>query len=150
MQSLENRLTDAEAFLALRPKLQSKLQSLTSDVNAYKLEISELKTEIDSLNTKLSEQTDLLEMATLDKEVAEERAEGAESEKEIEAEKRAELEVELEALKQEREVAAKPLLGAEGEVGGYTTLDYIQLEKQNARLKEALVRRVDFLTSIAH
>ncbi len=139
MQSLEDRLTDAEAFLALRPKLQAKLQSLTSDVNAYKLEVSELKAEVDDLNAKLNEQTDLLEMATLDKEVAEERAECAEAEKEIEVEKGAELEVELEALKQEREVAAKPLSGGDDGAGGHTTLDYIQLEKQNARLKEALV-----------
>ncbi|KAF8337534.1 dynein associated protein-domain-containing protein [Cantharellus anzutake] len=145
MQSLENRLTEADAFFAVRPRLQAKLQSLTSEVNAYKLEISELKAEVDSLNAKLTEQTDLLEMATLDREMAEEKAENAAAAKEAEVEKRAELEIELEALKQERELAAKPLSGAEDEVGGRTTLDYIQLEKQNARLKEALVKLRDVL-----
>lgn len=80
-------------------------------------------------------------MAALDKEVAEERAEVAEAEVEELKEKLAVAGVELGVLKD----GLKPE-GEEGDaeagvdpaVAG--SLAYIQLEKQNARLKEALIR----------
>ena len=79
---------------------------------------------------------DQLEMAMLDKEMAEERAEVAETELEEVKEKLAVMEVEVEVLRNggggpedgEKETSAKP------------SMAHIQLEKQNERLKEALMR----------
>ena len=71
-------------------------------------------------------------MAMLDKEVAEEKAEIAENELEDLKERLAIAEVELEVMKGEEAVADDP--------EAKTSLAYIQLEKQNERLKEALIR----------
>lgn len=92
-------------------------------------------------------------MAALDREVAEERAEAAEAEVEKLNDKISELELEVAILKEEngksqllglhprrlKGVAEyeKPVSGADGE---RTSLAYIQLEKHNERLKEALIR----------
>lgn len=72
----------------------------------------------------------------LDKEVAEERAEIAESELEDLKERLAIAEVELEVIKEGGED------GEGGESNAKSSLAYIQLEKQNERLKDALLRSV--------
>jgi dynactin 1 len=84
-----------------------------------------------------------LEMAMLDKEVAEERAEIAEGELDDLRERLAIAEVELEVMKEGGEG------GEDGESNAKTSLAYIQLEKQNERLKEALIRFVRCLIWLA-
>jgi len=72
----------------------------------------------------------------LDKEMAEERAEVAENELEEVKEKLAVIKVEVEALRN-----WGPEDGEEGAgAGAKSSMAYIQLEKQNERLKEALMR----------
>lgn len=142
VRELEARLTDAEAFLSFKPKLQAKLQSLQSEVATYKRELADMKVEQQAFEGRVQDISEQLEMAMLDKEVAEERAEAAEADLEAEKELRAEKEVELSVLKQrlEGDVLA-PGGGAAGEEGdAKSALDYIQLERQNERLKEALIR----------
>jgi dynactin 1 len=82
---------------------------------------------------RLLETNEQLEMTLLDKEVAEERAEAAESELETLKERLAVMEVELNVLKR-----------PEGEErvsdSARDRLAFIQLEKQNERLKDALIR----------
>lgn len=107
-----------------------------------------MKIENEALEGRLQDQSEQLEMAMLDREVAEERAEGAEADLEAEKELRAEKEVELNVLKEQ--VEGDPVTsrgeGAEGEEGSAkSSLDYIQLEKQNERLKEALIRYVIYI-----
>lgn len=122
--------------MALRPKLQAKLTSLQSDLTSTKRELADAR-QLSALgDNRTVELQDQLEMAMLDKEVAEERAEVAEGELEEVKEKLAVVEVELEVLKNggggpedsERETSVK------------SSMAFIQLEKQNDRLKEALMR----------
>lgn len=95
---------------------------------------------VTSLEKKLEEQSEQLEMSMLDKEVAEERAEVAEAELESEKEAKAELEVELEVWRNDQSAATG---GGDGDgKGGRSEMAFRQLEKQNERLKEALIRRV--------
>ena len=84
-----------------------------------------------------------MEIGVLDKEVAEERYEAAESSLEAAKEKVAELEVEVTALREEnaRMEGTGEETGPRGE-GGRDSLAYVQLEKQNGRLKDALARCV--------
>lgn len=79
----------------------------------------------------------------LDKEVAEERYEAAESSLEAAKEKVAELHVEVTVLREEnaRMEGTGEETGPRGE-GGKDSLAYVQLEKQNGRLKDALARSV--------
>lgn len=89
--------------------------------------------------SRLTEAGEQLEMAMLDKEVAEERAEAAEAEMESLKEQLAIHEVELKVFKEAGEGGG----GQDGADPARTTMAYIQLERHNERLKEALVRLRD-------
>ncbi|CAE6420329.1 unnamed protein product [Rhizoctonia solani] len=133
IRELETKLADAEMFVSIRPKLQAKLQALSTELSQTKRELADQQAEMSTLDEKGVEAAEQLEMAMLDKEVAEERAEAAELELESVKEKLAELEVELQAVKE----------GGTSEGGGgeaKKSLDVLQLEKHNERLKEALIK----------
>ena len=136
VRELENRLNEAESFVALRPKLQAKLTSLQSDLTATKRELADAK-QLSALgDNRTVDLQDQMEMAMLDKEMAEERAEVAETELEEVKEKLAVIQVELEVLKN----GGGGPEDSEKESGVKSSMAYIQLEKQNERLKEALMR----------
>lgn len=104
---------------------------------------------------EMSDTADAIEMATLDKEMAEERAESLQLEVDSLKERVDELTMDLEILKHEIEEKGRPetehaagrtfldvsgfLAGSDGAASSYHVK---QLEEQNARLKEALVRWV--------
>ncbi|QRW26877.1 Dynein associated protein [Rhizoctonia solani] len=115
-------------------RLIPKLQALQTELSQTKRELADQQAEMSTLDEKGVEAAEQLEMAMLDKEVAEERAEAAELELESVKEKLAEIEIELQSLKE----------GGTPEGGGgeaKKSLDVIQLEKHNERLKEALIKR---------
>ncbi|CAE6490107.1 unnamed protein product [Rhizoctonia solani] len=114
-------------------RLIPKLQALQTELSQTKRELADQQAEMSTLDEKGVEAAEQLEMAMLDKEVAEERAEAAELELESVKEKLAEIEIELQSLKE----------GGTPEGGGgeaKKSLDVIQLEKHNERLKEALIK----------
>lgn len=106
---------------------------------------------------EMSDTADAIEMATLDKEMAEERVESLQVEVDLLKEKVEELSMDLEILR--HEISEKGLLltwtslyyssysmamfsfctGSDGAASSYHVK---QLEEQNSRLKEALVRSV--------
>ncbi|KAG1742767.1 dynein associated protein-domain-containing protein [Suillus paluster] len=137
IRELETRLADAESFVALRPKLQAKLQSLQSELIATRRALADAEQLASLGETRGVDSQEQLEMAMLDKEVAEEKAELAEQELEEVKERLAHVEVELGVLK---EGGAS---GGDSDSNAKTSLAYIQLEKQNERLKEALIRLRD-------
>ncbi|KAG1848525.1 dynein associated protein-domain-containing protein [Suillus subalutaceus] len=137
IRELETRLADAESFVALRPKLQAKLQSLQSELIATKRALADAEQLASLGETRGADSQEQLEMAMLDKEVAEEKAELAEQELEEVKERLAHVEVELGVMKE------GGALGEDGDSNTKTSLAYIQLEKQNERLKEALIRLRD-------
>ncbi|KAI0652665.1 dynactin [Trametes meyenii] len=137
VRELETRLNEAESFVALRPKLQAKLNQQQTELIATRRELADAQQLAQLADTRIVDAQEQLEMAMLDKEMAEERAEVAEADLDEVREKLAIVEVELQVLREGG--------GAEG--GGDTavkqSLAYIQLEKQNERLKEALIRLRD-------
>jgi dynactin 1 len=143
VRELETKLAEAESFVALRPKLQAKLTQQQTELITARRELADAQQLAELAEGRILDAHEQLEMAMLDKEVAEERAEAVEGELEDIRERLAVAEVELDVLKDGREMEA-----AEGEEGGVDpaiagSLAYIQLEKQNARLKEALIRLRD-------
>ncbi|XP_033098864.1 dynactin subunit 1-like isoform X3 [Anneissia japonica] len=86
----------------------------------------------------VAEVAESIEMATLDKEMAEERADSLQQEVESLKEKNEELTLDLELLRSEIEQG--------GTEGAATNYQIKQLEQQNTRLKEALVRLRDLST----
>ncbi|CAE6479244.1 unnamed protein product [Rhizoctonia solani] len=115
-------------------RLIRELETKLADAEIVtKRELADQQAEMSTLDEKGVEAAEQLEMAMLDKEVAEERAEAAELELESLKEKLAEIEVELQAVKE----------GGTSEGGGgeaKKSLDVLQLEKHNERLKEALIK----------
>lgn len=114
---------------------------------------------------EMSDTADAIEMATLDKEMAEERAESLQLEVDSMKEKVDELTMDLEILKHEIEEKGtsrtkglsllivgkshqslleikEPVLRLSGSDGAASSYHVKQLEEQNGRLKEALVRWV--------
>ncbi|EMD32620.1 hypothetical protein CERSUDRAFT_161581 [Gelatoporia subvermispora B] len=135
VRELETRLADAESFVALRPKLQAKLQAQQTELIAARRDLTEAQQLAQLSENRIFDTQEQLEMAMLDKEMAEERAEAAEADLEEVKERLAVLEVEMEVLKQGNEQG--------GDDAIKQSLAYIQLEKQNERLKEALIRLRD-------
>nr|XP_031540947.1 dynactin subunit 1 [Vicugna pacos] len=88
---------------------------------------------------EMADTADAIEMATLDKEMAEERAESLQQEVEALKERVDELTTDLEILKAEIE--------EKGSDGAASSYQLKQLEEQNARLKDALVRMRDLSSS---
>lgn len=100
VRELETRLSEAESFVALRPKLQAKLTSLQTDLIATRRELADTQQISQLAETRVIDAQEQLEMVLLDKEVAEERAELAETELEDVKEKLAILEVEMDVMKE--------------------------------------------------
>ncbi|KAK8858530.1 hypothetical protein IAR55_002757 [Kwoniella newhampshirensis] len=144
MKSLESRANEADTLRAARVKLQAKFQEIQTALVAAQRSSRDLQSENSHLETRASETVDQLEMAALDREVAEEKAEAAEMEVAKLSEKIAELELEVAVLKEENAEYETPVSGVEG--GERTSLAFVQLEKHNERLKEALIRLRDVST----
>ena len=95
IRELETRLNEAESFVALRPKLQAKLNQLQTELIETRRELADAQ-QLSQLNEGRNvDNQEQLEMAMLDKEMAEERAELAEAELEEVRERLAAVEVEL-------------------------------------------------------
>ncbi|WVF69238.1 hypothetical protein IAT40_004014 [Kwoniella sp. CBS 6097] len=140
IRSLESRVGEADTLRAARVKLQAKFQELQTSLVAAQRSSKDLTSENTRLENRAAEAFDQLEMAALDREVAEEKAEAAEMEVAKLNERLEELEMEVALLKEENEEYEKPVSGVEGE---RTSLAFVQLEKHNERLKEALIRLRD-------
>lgn len=102
LKELDRLKEENESWNSARPKLQAKLLELNAEVKELRKTKKELEVERDGANNKYADLADEVEMATLDKEVAEEKCELAESSLENLKERCAELEVELGVLREER------------------------------------------------
>ncbi|KAF8634861.1 hypothetical protein AX15_000617 [Amanita polypyramis BW_CC] len=138
IRELESRLNEAETFISLRPKLQAKLNTQQTELISTRRELADAQQLSQLAESRLVDSQEQLEMAMLDKEVAEERAELVEAELEEVKEKFAVLEVEIGVLKEGGVSVDKEVTDAIKD-----SLEYIQLEKQNERLKEALIKLRD-------
>ncbi|WVN86516.1 uncharacterized protein L203_101680 [Cryptococcus depauperatus CBS 7841] len=140
IKSLEDRVEEADVSRAARAKLQAKFQEAQHSLLSSQRQARDLESENSILEHRTAEALDQLEMAALDREVAEEKAEAAETEVAKLSERIAELELEVTLLKEENAEYENPVSGLEGE---RTSLAFVQLEKHNERLKEALIRLRD-------
>jgi chromosome segregation ATPase len=92
---------EAEQFLTLRSKLQEKVSELQQDLRETKKEVKELTSENEQLESKYNDAIEAMEMMTLDKEMAEEKAENLQQEVNLLKDKIEEISVDLEVFKKE-------------------------------------------------
>ncbi|XP_039275802.1 dynactin subunit 1 [Nilaparvata lugens] len=136
VDTLKIQLDQANEF---KTKIMENQASLKKELEKVKREYQEL---IDSKDD-MADLADTLEMATLDKEMAEEKVDTLQLELESAKEKIEELSLDLELLKEELSDKGN----GEACVSSYQTK---QLEQQNNRLRETLVRMRDLSAHEKH
>ncbi|EDO49101.1 predicted protein, partial [Nematostella vectensis] len=130
MKDLEKARMQLEQMIEYKSKWQEAQRDLQNQLTAAKKELKEVLQSKDSED--LTELQEAVEMATLDKEMAEERLEGMMQENEQLKERVEELTLDLEILRSE--------ISEGGVEGAAANAQVKQLEQQNTRLKEAIVR----------
>ncbi|CAL8288389.1 unnamed protein product [Gadus morhua 'NCC'] len=139
LKELEKHKIQLEQLQEWRSKMQEQQADLQRQLKDAKKEAKEAQEAKERYVEEMSDTADAIEMATLDKEMAEERAESLQMEADSLKEKVDELSMDLELLKHEIEEK-----GSDGAASSYHVK---QLEEQNGRLKEALVRMRDLSAS---
>uniref|UniRef100_A0A4W4GSR8 Dynactin subunit 1 n=1 Tax=Electrophorus electricus TaxID=8005 RepID=A0A4W4GSR8_ELEEL len=139
LKELEKHKIQLEQLQEWKSKMQEQQNELQKQLKEAKKEAREAQEAKDRYMEEMADTADAIEMATLDKEMAEERAESLQQEVDSLKEKVEELTMDLEILKHEIEEK-----GSDGAASSYHVK---QLEEQNGRLKEALVRMRDLSSS---
>ncbi|GAA5968987.1 hypothetical protein JCM3765_002274 [Sporobolomyces pararoseus] len=141
-----DRLKDEESeWEKLREKIKARLEVVVGEGKELKRENKELKISLESLEAKLEDVQEEIEHSLLDKEIAESELEEERARVKNLEERVGELEVEVGVFQEENaRLEGPPTEEAEG--GGVSSLAYRQIEKQNLRLKDALLRLRDLTT----
>ncbi|KAM4724131.1 dynactin subunit 1 isoform 2-T2 [Anableps anableps] len=139
LKELEKHKIQLEQLQEWKTKMQEQQAELQKQLKEAKREAKEAMEAKEHYMEEMSDTADAIEMATLDKEMAEERAESLQLEVDSLKERVDELTMDLEILKHEIEEK-----GSDGAASSYHVK---QLEEQNSRLKEALVRMRDLSAS---
>ncbi|XP_068611754.1 dynactin subunit 1-like [Brachionichthys hirsutus] len=139
LKELEKHKIQLEQLQEWKTKMQEQQAELQKQLKEAKKEAREAHEAKDRYMEEMSDTADAIEMATLDKEMAEERAESLQVEVESLKEKVEELSMDLEILRHE--------ISEKGSDGAASSYHVKQLEEQNGRLKEALVRMRDLSSS---
>ncbi|XP_014895414.1 dynactin subunit 1 isoform X7 [Poecilia latipinna] len=139
LKELEKHKIQLEQLQEWKTKMQEQQAELQKQLKEAKREAKEAMEAKEHYMEEMSDTADAIEMATLDKEMAEERAESLQLEVDSLKERVEELTMDMEILKHEIEEK-----GSDGAASSYHVK---QLEEQNSRLKEALVRMRDLSAS---
>lgn len=132
MKELEKTRMQLEQMQEYKTRWQEAQRDLQAQLNTTKKELKELSENRQEHSEELTELQEAVEMATLDKEMAEERLESLQQENDQLKEKLEEVTLDLEILKNE--------VSEGGIEGAATNAQVKQLEQQNGRLKEAILR----------
>jgi dynactin 1 len=116
-------------------KVQAKCQSFHQENTDLKARQQELQAEYERLDKADQEHESIIELATLDREMAEEKQEQAEAELEQLRARLEERELELEILKSESEMLTEDMTDEDKHTTGY-----FQLQTERDRLRQALIR----------
>lgn len=129
---------ERDKYGAIVQKLQTKLQSQSQELAELKAQLKDSETRLIDIENIQAEHDAVVEMATLDREMAEETAEVLKTEVEALKVKNEEMELELDVLREENQE-----LGREMNPEERTSQGWLQLERSNERLREALMRLRD-------
>ncbi|CAH1783867.1 unnamed protein product [Owenia fusiformis] len=124
-----------------KTRMQETQQDLQRQLQASKKEAKDSQDAFERYKDEMSDLAETVEMAALDKEMAEEKAETLQVEVETLKERCEELNVDMEIMKNEM---------AEPSDGAANSYQVKQLEQQNERLKEALVKLRDLSNNEKH
>ena len=138
LKLVEKLQIERDRFEGIIQKLQTKYQPQQQEIQELKKQLKEGQESLTDLEGKLAEHDTLLEVATLDREMAEETAESFKLELDALRQKHEEVELEVSVLREENDE-----LGKEISPEDKTSQGWLQLERSNERLREALMRLRD-------
>jgi len=135
VSGLEEKSTHYENIIQ---KLQSKCQTFHQENGELKKEAKSLGERVEELEGIHAEHESILELATLDREMAEEKAESFKAELDAIENRLEEMELENEILRDENEELGKDMSPEEK-----TSQGWLQMQRENDRLRQALLRLRD-------
>lgn len=146
---MKNQFDQLQEF---KSKIMEAQSSLQRELQRAKQEAKDAIEARDNHQEEMAELTENVELITLDKEMAEEKADTLQLELENAKERIEELTLDLEILKTEMQerttIKSEGTVG--GESGGVSVYEMKQLEQQNTRLRETLVRMRDLSAHEKH
>jgi dynactin 1 len=138
LKALEKVQAEKEKYEAIIQKLQNKYQPQQQEITDLRKQLKESAARFEEIENIQAEHDVVVEMATLDREMAEETAEVLKTELEALKQRTEELELEVEVLREENAE-----LGSEMSPEEKTSQGWLQMERNNERLREALLRLRD-------
>ncbi len=138
LKALEKLQQERDRFEMIIQKLQVKIQPQQQENTELKKQLKEAEGRLLEIEAIQAEHDTVVEMATLDREMAEETAETLKTELDALKQKLEELALENEILQEENEELGKEMTPEER-----TSQGWLQMEKENERLREALLRLRD-------
>jgi dynactin 1 len=138
LKMLEQLQSDRDKFEAIIQKLQAKYQPQQLEITELRKKLKETEARHEEVERMQAEHESLMEMAALDREMAEETAEAFKHECETLRLKMEELQLEVEVLREENEEFGQITSPEERSSHGW-----LQMEKSNERLRDALMRLRD-------
>lgn len=137
-KGLDQAEQERDRYQGIIEKLQKKYQPQQQELADLKKQLSEAESKGKSVEELQMEHESIMEMALLDKEMAEEMSEGLKAELDALRSKQEELELEVELLRDENTEFSKEMSPEER-----TSAGWLQMEKENERLRDALLRLRD-------
>lgn len=138
LKALEKVQAERDKFESIIQKLQAKYQPQQQEITDLRKELKEFASKFEEVENMQAEHDIALEMATLDREMAEETAEVLKTELDALKLKTEELELEVDVLREENAE-----LGGEMSPEEKSSQGWLQMERNNERLREALIRLRD-------
>ncbi|KAJ1963684.1 hypothetical protein IWQ62_003139 [Dispira parvispora] len=143
VRQAEKLHAEAEQFLHIKEKLATKLTEMQQELKDAKRQAKSALVEKEEADGKYHETLEALELLTLDREMAEEKAENLTQEVRLLKDKLTGLGGEGDFDQLGEPDAEAFDTGVDDPSGTPRSADHVQLERQNERLKEALVRLRD-------
>ncbi|KHJ33785.1 putative cap-gly domain-containing protein [Erysiphe necator] len=134
LKTLEKAQEERDKFECILKKLQNKYQLQQQESLGLRKQLKETEEKLEQAENSQVDNDLVIEMATLDREVAEETAEALKTELNAMKLKNEELELEVDILKQENAE-----LGEEMSPEEKASQGWLQMERNNERLREALI-----------
>ncbi|KAL9008654.1 MAG: hypothetical protein Q9173_006241, partial [Seirophora scorigena] len=138
LKTLERVQGERDKFEGIIQKLQSKYQPQQQEATDLRKQLKAINVKVEDLERQHAESDTVLEVATLDREMAEETAESLRNELDALKQNHEELRLEVEVLREENHE-----LGQEMSPEERTSQGWLQMERSNERLREALMRLRD-------
>lgn len=138
LKKLADMEQERDRYASVMQKLQTKLQTQSQELAELRKQLAESESSLLDVEAIQAEHDSILEMATLDREMAEENAEVLKTEVEALRSKNEEMALELEILREENQELGREMSSEER-----TSQGWMQMERSNERLREALLRLRD-------